>query len=66
MERGQVYIGKVTKITTDEVLKRDWSKDKVTGGTNACHKGGEHEWELDSTKGWKRCKKCTLMTKNEV
>ena len=30
--------------TVDEILKRDWSKDKVTGGTESCHKGGEHEW----------------------
>ena len=29
----------------EEVLKRDWKKDKTTGGTEACHKGGEHEWK---------------------
>jgi len=30
----------------DGVLKRDWTKDKITGGSNACHKGGEHTWMI--------------------
>ena len=28
----------------DGVLKRDWTKDKVTGGSESCHKGGTHVW----------------------
>ena len=48
---------------TDEVLKRDWKKDKTTGGTEACHKGGEHEWE-EFSKGdfkYRKCAKCDIM-----
>ena len=54
--------------TVDEILKRDWSKDKVTGGTESCHKGGEHDWKKASHKDMslrKRCSKCNLTIQNE-
>jgi NTP pyrophosphatase (non-canonical NTP hydrolase) len=49
--------------TVREVLKRDWKKDKTTGGTEACHKGGEHEWK-EISKGdykYKKCAKCDIL-----
>ncbi len=49
----------VTKAA-DEVLKRDWKKDKTTGGTEACHDGGEHEWEPMKQRGWVKCEKCGI------
>jgi len=46
----------------DGVLQRDWTKDKVTGGTESCHKGGEHDWKPDmEIAGWKKCSKCFTM-----
>jgi NTP pyrophosphatase (non-canonical NTP hydrolase) len=53
-----------TSKAIDEVLKRDWSKDKVTGGSNACHKGGEHEWMTTRGPGShfrKTCIKCGVI-----
>ena len=49
--------------TVDKILKRDWTKDKVFGGTNDCHKGGEHEWK-EISKGdykYKKCSKCDVV-----
>jgi len=40
-----------------EVLKRDWTKDKLTGGTDACHKGGTHVWSAGI------CLKCGMEIK---
>jgi NTP pyrophosphatase (non-canonical NTP hydrolase) len=52
----------VTKAV-DGVLKRDWKADPVTGKTEACHKGGEHDWK-EFSKGdykYKKCAKCDVI-----
>lgn len=56
-----------TTKAADEILKRDWTKDKVTGGSNACHKGGEHEWIQQRGPGviiLKTCVKCGTKVSN--
>jgi NTP pyrophosphatase (non-canonical NTP hydrolase) len=49
--------------TIEEVLKRDWKKDKTTGGTEACPKGSQHEWKILMVGDfeYKKCKKCNVI-----